>query len=56
MGAGGVRGRRLVHGWGSVRGKRGVRGRYYEIRSMSGRYASYLNAFLLLIILTHILM
>ena len=24
----------------------GVRGRYYEIRSMSGRYASYWNAFL----------
>ena len=24
----------------------GVRGRYYEIRSMSGRYASYWNAYL----------
>ena len=24
----------------------GMRGRYYEIRSMSGRYASYWNAFL----------
>ena len=24
----------------------GVHGRYYEIRSMSGRYASYWNAFL----------
>ena len=24
----------------------GVRGRYHEIRSMSGRYASYWNAFL----------
>ena len=27
--------------------KRGVRGRYYEIRSMSRQYASYWNAFLL---------
>ena len=30
---------------GGVHG-RGVCGRYYEIRSMSGRYASYWNAFL----------
>ena len=26
----------------------GIHGRYYEIRSMSGRYASYWNAFLLI--------
>ena len=32
---------------GGVHGRGGMRGRYYEIRSMSGRYASYLNAFLL---------
>ena len=31
-----------MHGRGG-----GVHGRYYEIRSMSGRYASYWNAFLL---------
>ena len=30
---------------GGVSG-RGVHDRYYEIRSMSGQYASYLNAFL----------
>ena len=34
------------HAWqGGVHGG-GVCGRYYEIRSMSGRYASYWNAFL----------
>ena len=32
----------------------GVRGRYYEIRSMSGRYASYWNAFLLFILNCHL--
>ena len=35
--------------WG-MRGRWGVHGRYYEIRSMSGRYASYWNAFLSCII------
>ena len=34
----------------------GVRGRYYEMRSMSGRYAFYWNAFLLVIILAHYLL
>ena len=47
MHGGGMRGRGHVW-WG-----RGVRGRYYEIRSMSGRYASYWNAFLFDMILTH---
>ena len=37
-----------VHGGGHA-WQGGVRGRYYEIRSMSGRYASYWNAFLLFI-------
>ena len=60
--AGGMRGRRGgMHGEGGaciamggmcgkggVCGGGGMRGRYYEIRSMSGRYASYWNAFLLL--------
>ena len=31
---------------GGVHGGEGMRGRYYEIRSMSGRYTSYWNAFL----------
>ena len=52
--AGSVRGR--GHAWqggGGICGKGhawlgGVHGRYYEIRSMSGRYASYYNAFLFL--------
>ena len=41
-----------MHGKGGVHGRvvcvvgGGMRGRYYEIRSMSGRYASYWNAFL----------
>ena len=35
---------RGVHGGGCMVG--GMHGRYYEIRSMSGRYASYWNAFL----------
>ena len=36
-----------MHGRGAcVVGGGGVRGRYYEIRSMSGRYAAYWNAFL----------
>ena len=45
--AGGVHSRR-GHAWqeGGMHGWGGVRGRYYEIRSMSGRYASYWNAFL----------
>ena len=30
-----------------MHGRGGMHGRYYEIRSMSGRYASYWNAFLL---------
>ena len=38
---------------GGVRGSSGggVRGFFHEIRSMSGRYASYWNAFLYLIII-----
>ena len=36
-----------MHGGGG-----GVCGRYYEIRSMSGRYASYWNAFLLKVLLS----
>ena len=49
---GGVCGRGGMHGRGGMRGRGacvaggGVRGRYYEIRSMSGPYASYWNAFL----------
>ena len=50
---------RVMHGGGmhgrgcawqrGVHGQVGdMRGRYYEIRSMSGRYASYWNAFLFL--------
>ena len=35
-----------MHGGGHV-WQGGMHGRYYEIRSMSGRYASYWNAFLL---------
>ena len=35
-----------VHSGGHV-WQGGMRGRYYEIRSMSGRYTSYWNAFLL---------
>ena len=31
---------------GVMHGRGGVHGRYYEIRSMSGRYATYWNAFL----------
>ena len=38
---GGMCGGGACMAWGG-----GVRGRYYEIRSMSGRYASYWNAFL----------
>ena len=45
---GGMRGRGCVAGGG------GVHGRYYEIRSMSGRYASYCNAFLLCFIFLYI--
>ena len=41
-----------MHGRGGRAWQGGVRGRYYEIRSMSGRYASYWNAFLL-VMLTH---
>ena len=33
-------------GEGVMHGRGGLHGRYYEIRSMSGRYASYWNAFL----------
>ena len=54
-----MRGRGSVHGrgrawhggcaWQGACVAGGVRGRYYEIRSMSGQYASYWNAFLLLI-------
>ena len=36
------------HEWWGACVAGGVHGRYYEIRSMSGRYASYWNAFLLL--------
>ena len=54
----GVHGRGGMHGgghawWGACMAGGGgaqgggMRGRYYEIRSMSGRYASYWNAFLL---------
>ena len=46
--AGGVRGG--GHAWQGACKEGGVRGRYYEMRSMSGRYASYWNAFLLVII------
>ena len=35
------------HAWQGACMVGGMRGRYYEIRSMSGRYASYWNAFLL---------
>ena len=47
MAGGGIRGRGCVHGREGASVVGGVRGRYYEIRSMSGRYASYWNAFLL---------
>ena len=43
---GGVHGRRGMCGRGVCMVGRGVRGRYYEIWSMSGRYASYWNALL----------
>ena len=46
---GGMHGGGHVWQWVCVAGGmhgRGVRGRYYEIQSMSGRYASYWNAFL----------
>ena len=43
----GVHGRGGMHG-GERAWQGGVHGRYYEIRSMSGWYASYWNAFLLL--------
>ena len=47
---GGMHDKGGVHGRGAcVVG--GMHGRYYEIRSMSGRYASYWNAFLLIIFL-----
>ena len=58
--AGGVHGRGGMHGRGTCVCDRGAcmagwvcathapPGRYYEIRSMSGRYASYWNAFLFL--------
>ena len=42
---GGMRGLEGVCGGGHA-WQGGVRARYYEIRSMSGRYASYWNAFL----------
>ena len=35
-----------MHGRGVCMAWRGVHGRYYEIRSMNGRYTSYWNAFL----------
>ena len=38
---------------GGMHGRGRVRGRYYEIRSMSGRYASYWNAFLFWIMSPH---
>ena len=54
---GGMHDRGVMHGGGACmeggmhdRGdawQGGVRGKYYEIRSMSGWYASYWNAFLL---------
>ena len=53
--AGGMHGRE--HAWqgdawwacmaGGLHGMHGPPNRYYEIRSMSGRYASYWNAFLI---------
>ena len=40
------------HVWqGGMHGRRGVHGRYYEIRSMSERYASHWNAFLIVLLL-----
>ena len=41
---GGMRVRGRGHAW-----QGGMRGRYYEIWSMSGWYASYWNAFLLIL-------
>ena len=35
-----------IHGSGGMLGSGGPPSRYYEIRSMSGRYSSYWNAFL----------
>ena len=57
-GRGGMRGKGVCmargHAWqgcvcvaGGWHGREGMHGRYYEIQSMSGRYASYWNAFLL---------
>ena len=48
---GGICGREVVHGKGASMAFMlpSIPGRYYEIRSMSGRYASYWNAFLLLL-------
>ena len=41
------------HGWqGGMCGSGGMHGRYYEIWSMSGQYASYWNAFLFYGLLT----
>ena len=56
--AGGVHGRRAcivggVHG-GGVCGGGHAPGRYYEIWSISRRYASYWNAFLFKILLRHL--
>ena len=45
MAEGGMRGRE-GRAWQGACVAGGVRGRYYEIRSMSGRYTSYWNAFL----------
>ena len=50
-GRGGMHGRECawpegVHGRGHAWQGVGMRGRHYEIRSMSGQYASYWNAFL----------
>ena len=62
---GGMCGRGAMHGGGVHDGGPcmvggmcgwGVRGRYYKIRSMSGQYTSYWNAFLLLLSLARYLL
>ena len=57
MAKGGVHGERGLHGEGDVYGEggRGMHGilRDKEIRSISGRYASYWNAFLYFICIQH---
>ena len=45
MHVGGMRG-----SGGDMHGRGGVHGRYYGTRSMSGQYASYWNAFLLMLV------